>query len=168
MRRLPAVCLAAAAICATFAPGAGARPARCAAKTPRQIAPNSWAPAQTQLAPAGPTAVRLCRYSGLNDHPKLRLVRTLERTDAALLTKLVREFDALPPPPLGVTACPVDLGDEIVAHLAYPGGHAVTISVGLSGCHAVTNGDLPRSASGFGTPPTFGPQLISRLKRLTR
>jgi hypothetical protein len=168
MGRLPAACLAAAAICACFAQGAAARGPRCALRAPPQIASNPWAPAQAQLAPAGPSAVRLCRYSGLNDHPKLRLVRTLRRTDDALLTKLVREFDALPPVPIGVTSCPVDLGDEIVAKLSYPGGHAVAILVILTGCPTAINGDLVRSAMGFGDPPAFGPQLLSRLERLTR
>jgi hypothetical protein len=79
---------------------------------------------------------------------------------------LVGEFDRLPPPPPGAVACPNDDGSQIVALLAYRGDRAVTITVGLTGCVAVTNGSLQRTAAGMGSPPAFGPQLVAQLKRL--
>ncbi len=81
---------------------------------------------------------------------------------------LVREFDRLPRFAPGAIACPMDDGSQVVALLSYPGGHAVSISVGLSGCLRVTNGDIVRTALGIGPSPRSGPALLARLERLTR
>jgi hypothetical protein len=79
--------------------------------------------------------------------------------------QLVTEFDRLPSMQ-GAVACPSDDGSQILALLAYPGGHQVSISVGLTGCALVTNGSVHRTAAGFGTPRTFGPQLLAALEHL--
>jgi len=79
--------------------------------------------------------------------------------------ELVSQFDRLPPL-RGAVACPADDGSQIVALLAYPSGHRVTISVGLTGCELVTNGSVHRTALGMGSPPAFGPQLVTQLERL--
>jgi hypothetical protein len=113
-------------------------------------------------------SIRLCRYAGLNAHPRFKLLRSSLRSNRRLIRKLVREFDRLPPFAPGAVACPADSGSQIVALLAYPNGRAVRISVGLSGCASVTNGDVVRTAFGFGTPRKFGPQLVSELKHLTK
>ena len=144
-----------------------ARPALCHTKAPQQVPANGWAAAQSQLAPPGASAIRLCRYSGLNDHPRLRVVRATLLTRQVWVQKLIREFDDLPAPPPGPTACPADLGTEIVAQIAYPDGHAVTISVEMTGCVTVTNGSVTRTAAGFGSPPQFGPKLVLELEHLT-
>src|SRR5206468_411609 len=108
-------------------------PPLCHTKAPQSVAPNTWAPTQTQLAPAGAGAIRLCRYS---------LRRTIARGTLlrrqVWVGKLVREFNVLRPMPSRVVACPADLGPLIVALLAYPDGHAVTISTDASGCQTVT------------------------------
>jgi hypothetical protein len=79
--------------------------------------------------------------------------------------QLVAEFNRLPSL-RGAVACPNDDGSEIVAWLAYPGGHQVPVSVGLTGCALVTNGSVHRTAAGFGTPRAFGPQLLTSLEQL--
>ncbi|HKN94005.1 MAG TPA: hypothetical protein VJU60_06730 [Thermoleophilaceae bacterium] len=81
------------------------------------------------------------------------------------MTKLVDEFDQLQPFPPGVAACPMDDGSFILALLAYPDGHRVRIEVDTTGCRLVSNGDVVRTASGFGT--TAGPKLEHQLGRLT-
>ena len=139
-------------------------PAACSKTAPARIAPNPWSPSQRELAPAGADAIRLCRYSGLNDHPRLTLTHTALLTTPSLVSTLVPEFDKLPSQ-RGAIACPFNDGSEIVALLAYPTAHAVTISVGLRGCENVTNGNLKRIALGVGYQ--FGPELVVKLQRLT-
>ena len=141
-------------------------PARCSRTAASRVRAGSWTPAQEELAPPGAGAIRLCRYSGLNARPRLRLTRSVLRSDPSLIAELVREFDRLPSAQ-GTIACPADDGSEIVAQLAYPDGHAVTIRVGMTGCEIVSNGRVYRIAAGFGSPPAFGPQLVAQLKRLT-
>ncbi len=52
-------------------------------------------------------------------------------------------------------------------HLAYAHRHQLTISVGLTGCQTVTNGNLNRTAADlYGTHPT-GPKLLKQLRALT-
>jgi hypothetical protein len=144
-----------------------ARPGRCPAKPQQHVRRSSWARARTQLAPTGATAIRLCRYSGGNDHPAGKLVRSRLLTGGAVVSRLVREFDKLPPFPRGAVACPNDDGSEILALFAYPNGGRVTVELDLTGCQGATNGDLVRIAAGFGTPREFGPQLLAELERLT-
>jgi hypothetical protein len=141
-------------------------PARCSPTVPSRIPAESWTLARRELAPPRPIAIRLCRYAGLGARPPLRLVRSVLRSNPSLIGTLVSELDRLPSAK-GAFACPADDGSRILLLLAYPGDHAVTISVGLRGCHTVTNGSVYRSAAGIGSPPAFGPQLVTELKRLT-
>jgi hypothetical protein len=125
---------------------------------------NTWSQARAQLAPAGATAIRLCRYTGVNAHPPRSLVRSTLLTSRTTVTGLVQNFDRLRSV-TGTFSCPVDDGSEIIAALAYPHGRAVTISVGLRGCQRVTNGAIQRTASGTNGQP--GPALVAQLERLT-
>jgi hypothetical protein len=143
-------------------------PRQCYRNAPARLPANKWAKARRELAPAGAASIRLCRYAGVSADPPLKLLRWSLRTNRRLARKLVREFDELPRFAPGAVACPMDDGSQIVALLAYPAGHAATISVDLRGCAKVTNGDVVRTASGFSTPRSFGPQLVSELKHLTR
>jgi hypothetical protein len=140
------------------------RPPACVAAGPNRIAPNSWSQARSQLAPTGASAIRLCRYAGLNGHPPRSLVRAALVTSRTTVASLVQAFDRLPAG-TGTFSCPVDDGSAVVALLSYPHGRVLTISVGLRGCQVVTNGDLRRTASGTNGQP--GPALVSRLERLT-
>jgi hypothetical protein len=142
------------------------KPTHCSPTAPRGMAPERWPAARQTLAPAGASAIRLCRYSGLNAHPRLTLVRARLLDRAGLVTQLVKRFDGLPLAPRGAVSCPADDGSEIVALVSYPGGREVSISVGLRGCLQVTNGSVNRTASGYGPHPGRGPRLLAELKRL--
>ena len=142
-------------------------PASCRRRSPLRIPAESWSPARHELAPAGATSIRLCRYAGLNSRPRLALVRSVIRGAPRLVRELMREFDRLPVQGPGAIACPSDDGSQIVAVLAYPGSRVVKIAVHLTGCKQVTNGSVDRLAAGLGTPPAFGPQLVAQLERLT-
>jgi hypothetical protein len=136
-------------------------------RAPATIRPNPWLATRFVLAPDGASALRLCRYSGANSRPALRLTRSVLLQSAHLVHELVREFDKLPAPGPNAAHCPSDDGAKIVAQFAYPSGDQVKISLGLRGCNAVTNGRLHRLAAGIGTPRPFGPQLVAQLKRLS-
>jgi hypothetical protein len=138
-------------------------PQRCAKIAPSSIAPNSWSATSSELVPAGASSLRLCRYLGLNARPPLRLARSVLETRPSLVSGIGAAFDSLPSPPPGPSSCPSDSGAEIVVFFAYPDGQAVTVGVRLSGCLAVTNGNLIRT-----TIAPSGSQLLSELKRLTR
>lgn len=151
---------------ATDRPSArAALPARCATKSPSRVPTPRWSAARAKLAPPNASAIRLCRYSGLNAHPHLTLVGSRLIESRRLVQQLVSEFDRLPSL-TGAVACPADDGSQILAALAYPAGHQVTITTGLTGCDLVTNGSVHRSAAGIGSPRPFGPQLVAQLQRL--
>jgi hypothetical protein len=129
------------------------------------VAVEVWTAAHHRLAPRGATAIRLCRYSSLNAHPSLALVSSRLLKRPALVEQLVSEFDRLPSPH-GAVHCPADDESQILARLDYPDGREVMISVGLTGCEAVTNGSVQRTAAGMGSPRAFGPKLVKQLDRL--
>lgn len=140
-------------------------PDACSPKAPATLPRERWTAARHVLAPAGASAIRLCRYAGLNGHPRLRLMDSRLLKSASVVHQLVSEFDRLPSLS-GAVACPNDDLSQILALLSYGGGHQVTVSVGLTGCASVTNGGVHRTAAGYGTPRPFGPQLVAQLERL--
>lgn len=140
-----------------------ALPAGCSLQPPAGLPAPDWAAARRQLAPAGGGAIRLCRYSGVNARPRLTLVSSRLLDAPALVRQLESEFNHLPSPH-GVVACPNDDGSQILALVTYPGGHQVSISVGLSGCALVTNGSVHRTAAGPGS--ASGPRLVKQLEQL--
>jgi hypothetical protein len=151
---------------AQTARGASPRPGvppRCFTREPQRVGPNAWAPALKQLAPVGASAIRLCGYDGLNASPRFKLATSSLIRSRKTVDQLVRELDALPPPRPGVFACPDDDGSQILALLAYPDGHEVTISASVTGCSALSNGDVTRTA-GDGPPD---PELMAQLERLS-
>jgi hypothetical protein len=137
-------------------------PATCRAHTPSQAPHNPWKATRQRLVPRGATAIRLCRYSGLNADPPLR--RTSQRVlrNRRLIARLTNEFDRLPVLH-GPVACPVDDASAIVLHLVYRHRHSERVTVGLSGCALVTNGHLSRTAM----RPPAGPKLLRQLEALS-
>lgn len=115
-----------------------------------------------QLAPTGAKAIRLCGYDGLNAKPRFKLAASALIRNWRVVGELVSEFDALPALRPGAFACPDDDGSQIIALLAYPEGHEVTISASVTGCSVVSNGDVARSAA-YGPP---GPRLMAQLEHL--
>lgn len=150
MRRTIAILAALAGVLVIATSGSAAQgpAAPCPARAPSSVDHNPWAPAQRQLVPPGAVALRLCRYAGLNDPLPLTLTRSrLLTTEHALIVRLARELDALPPLRPGLFACPADDGSEVVAMFAYAPHDNVTVAFETSGCARVSNGDLVRSAS---------------------
>jgi hypothetical protein len=109
--------------------------------------------------------INLCRYSGLNAHPALRLGGNYLVVPVGEKRQLIRGFDALRRYHGGGISCPADTGQQVLAILFYP-THAVRISVGLTGCQTVTNGDITRLAANLGGKNPAGPRLLSQLKKL--
>ena len=142
-----------------------ANAAYCPARAPQSLAQPDWPAAQAQLAPGGATGAIVCRYAGLNAHPRLGLTAAAVVRSRATVDQLVWRLDALRPIPNELFSCPAATGEEILAELRYPGGQAVRITVGLSGCDIVTNGAVARTTVGFGRPGS-GPPLLKLLTRL--
>ena len=163
------LCAASAALAAVLGPPAAAARAGdsgASGTCPAESAPAvvSMRPgAVSALVPAGADTLLLCSYRGLNPPGEAhRLVAQDTLTDAAEVTALARQFDALrPAPPL--VACPLDDGSEIVATFLYRGAPPDPVTVALSGCEIVSDGHLARTAS---LPP--GPALLGRLTMLVR
>jgi hypothetical protein len=139
----------------------------CPNTAPVHVARNIWARAKGRLAPSGANRIRLCRYAGSDARPPAVLLRSRPVTEQTLIRRLVRDYNLLPAFPRAVS-CPSDRGSQILALLEYPGRRRVAIQLKLTGCQPVTNGDLIRTAAGFGSPPAFGPALGRELEQLTR
>lgn len=145
-----------------------APPTRCAKRAlSDRIPANSWSLARRELAPPGASGIGLCRYSGLDEHPQLALIRSVVLDAPSLVGELVREFDELGSLEGGTYSCPSENGSEIDVLLAYASGHGVAIAVDLSGCLGVRNGDVDRTTYGVGSRPTVGPHLLRQLEQLT-
>ena len=170
---MAAAALSALALLAIAVPGDGAAaspPAACPPHALTSVPANAWAPARSKLAPPGASSLRICRYSGLNAQVHLSLAGSRLLRAGSLQTHLIDELDALPSIPPGavfshVANCPMDDGSQILLLLAYPGAHAVTISLEETGCLRVSNGDLARIANGYRN--TVGSRLLAELKALT-
>jgi hypothetical protein len=116
------------------------------------------------IVPGHPQAALLCRYSGLNGHPRFALIGQRKITNAQSVARLAHELDALPKGPEGTAInCPADFGDAVLIFFAYAGGAVDPVTVALSGCGAVTNGHLTRLA-GLAKSPVTG-QLKSQTYR---
>jgi hypothetical protein len=107
--------------------------------------------ARTALVPGGAVQVLLCRYDGLNDKPRLSLVGHTLITDESAVVGLAGQLNALHE--LGNVTCPADFGDAIVAYFGYGADPDDPVSIGLSGCETVTNGQLTQTASGSNVVP---------------
>ena len=79
----------------TEAPASVPTPAACSARAPAALGAEQWSAARHVLAPSGAGAIRLCRYSGLNAHPRLTLVGSRLLDSRSGVHQLVTEFDRL-------------------------------------------------------------------------
>lgn len=146
-------------------------PAACAPKAPVELPYNSWPAARKELAPPGAAAIRLCRYNGLNTKPVRGLAAQALVSEPKAVAAIVRELDALPKVPPGaifssVRRCPAGDGSIVDALIAYPGGQGVLVSIDLSGCLNVSNGNVTRMI-GYGKNTKPGNALLATVKRLT-
>lgn len=98
-----------------------------------------------ELAPAGASMIRLCRFAGTHAVPPqpLKLVHSADVRATGDVDRLIRELHRLPPMAAAVS-CPNHNGSQIVLLLSYPHGQTLVIDVELSGCQTVTNGAVYR------------------------
>ncbi len=166
-----AACVVTRASISLASPPAGYAAIACPVRAPDPTslhgpAHNPWADTHSRLAPAGASKIILCRYSGLNDRPASALIATRVIQNHRNVGDLVTGYNKLPQFPSAAIACPSDDASSILALLLYRSGKVVEVLAGLTGCEGVTNGDLKRTAAGFGTPGQYGPQLLIELERL--
>lgn len=124
-----------------------------------------WPAARRELAPPGPVAIELCRYSAELGRPVLRLRSSRSLTAHKAVAFFASELAALPQQH-GTVNCPADDGSRVVATLTYPQSRSLAVSVGLRGCKTATNGMVSRTASGFGSPSEKVPPLVDQLERI--
>jgi hypothetical protein len=108
------------------------------------------------MVPASPGAARVCRYAGLNETTAAGTLVKGAQVNSAELPRLVSSLNAAVPMPMRIN-CPMDDNSSDLVTFAYPDGHLVNVTVGLTGCNVVRNGaDVKHLTS----TPTLG-QLAS-------
>jgi hypothetical protein len=129
---------------------------------------SASAGAATTLVPSGAQKLLLCRYSGvgqpLNGSRSLALIAQHQLSTKAT-GALASQLNALPAP-TGTFHCPADIGTAIVAFFRYspPAAADDPVTIRLSGCSTVTNGQLMRIAS----TTAAGRRLLDALRFQTR
>lgn len=139
-------------IAAFLAAGAGYVAASHAASTSVPACPGRapqptahGAPVKRFVRP-GATAMRLCRYYGINwaDSHGLRQQRLIR--SSVTIGRITHTFNKLPQPPRGIF-CAQDDGSELVAVFAYPNANAERVVLRLTGCRFAMNGRSTRWAT---------------------
>ena len=110
------------------------------------------APATT-MVPATPNAARVCRYAGLNQTQPVGTLLKAGQVNSAEVAGLVSGLNSAVTMPVGRMSCPMDDNSSDLVIFGYPDGHAVDVTVGLRGCHMVSNGTDNKHLT---TEPVFG------------
>jgi hypothetical protein len=119
--------------------------------------------AKATLVPRGARGVLLCRYHGLNTRYEAgTLAYSRPVTKGKRVDRLAGELNALRPLGPGPIACPADFGANVMAFFHYTKAPDDAVSVELSGCSLVSNGQISRSAM-----QRPGPKLLRQVERLT-
>ena len=126
---------------------------------------TSWAPARTELVPAGAVSMVVCRYNGDNsgvEHPTQPievLLGTTRFSAHGTVAGLVKQFNALSVD-TAVHSCPI----ENMALLVFVNYRHRVLDIGVDSCLDVSNGRRVTWAF-FGHPD--GLPLIGQLVRAT-
>ena len=147
-----------------FASRASAAAQGCPETAPGAVSSGSPG-AQQQLVPAGAVSLTLCRYRGLSDpNPSYvnQLVGSATLTDPQQLQLSADQFNALPPFPNGVFACPLDDGSSLLARFEYANSPPDEVLIRSTGCSSATNGYVTSSMMFSG-----GQELRTELQNLT-
>ncbi len=141
----------------------GAAPPRSCRDRIGQISTAKGPAARDTLLPGGVRGLLVCRYAEPGE-PVGMLAGSARLGPSRSLRTIVGELRGLPTEPPGTPPgfapmCTLDVGYSIAIWAQYHTGADVEILVDQSGCSAVTNGTVNRTATG---------QLISVLDRLTR
>jgi hypothetical protein len=92
-------------------------------------------PRSAGLLRGGAITVLIEQFGGLNDQPLLGLKATVQISDRAAISKLVRELNALPAFPDGIY-CPADDGSYFALVFTYADGTSTAVKV-AGGCEEV-------------------------------
>jgi hypothetical protein len=106
------------------------------------------------LLPDGSIAVLIEQFGGLNDQPPLGLKSWVQITDAAAISKLVRDLNALPPFPGGIF-CPEDDGSYFELIFTYSARTRMDVKVEARGCGEVYVGGSTQAVAWTLTSPAF-------------
>ncbi|HEV3360029.1 MAG TPA: hypothetical protein VG247_24715 [Pseudonocardiaceae bacterium] len=107
----------------------------------------------TTMVPATPNAARVCRYAGLNQSQPLHTLLKSGQVNSADLASLVGGLNSAVTWPVGRMSCPIDDSSSDLVIFGYPDGHTVDVTVGLKGCHMVSNGTDTKHLT---TEPVYG------------
>jgi hypothetical protein len=127
---------------ATEATGATAQSPRCDQQWRYPRLHTSWPPARRRVLPPGASAVRICRYLGLNTRHPGGLGQSVVITRPREIQRLAGELNHLRLGSLGAK-CPADDASIIIILASYPHQRTLTIQVDLRGCNDVSNGSAP-------------------------
>jgi hypothetical protein len=93
------------------------------------------------MIPHGTGQAVLCRYAGVNASDPHALVGSgIIPAHDADLRRVVRIYNALPPPPAGPTSCPADTGRAITMKIRHRDRGSDFIKQDVTGCRVGTNG----------------------------
>jgi hypothetical protein len=119
-------------------------------------------PRSAGLLRGGAITVLIEQFGGLNDQPPLGLKVSVQISDPAAISKLVRELNALPAFPGGVFSCPMDDGSYFALVFTYADGTGIDVKVEAGGCGGVYIGGSTQPVAWTLTSPT----LVDTLKSL--
>ena len=110
-------------------------------------------PRTAGLVVPGAIGVLIEQFGGLNDQPPLGLKASVRINDPAVISRLTRELNALPPFPDGVFSCPMDDGSYFVVVFTYGRGTSTTVKLEAHGCGGVFVGDSTQPVAWTLTSP---------------
>jgi hypothetical protein len=107
----------------------------------------------TTMVLAAPNAARVCRYAGLNQSQPVHTLLKSGQVNKADVASLAGGLNSAVTMPVGRMSCPIDDESADLVIFGYPDGHTVDVTVGLRGCHLVSNGTDTKHLT---TEPVFG------------
>ena len=118
--------------------------------------PASGTPAQRAAGLVRPDAIDVLiqQFGSLNDQPPLGLKAWIRIKDATVISRLVRELNALKPFPGGIY-CPFDDGSYFALAFTYARGASASVKLEAGGCGEVFVGGSAQPVAWTLTSPTF-------------
>lgn len=111
-------------------------------------------PRSAGLLRGGAITVLIEQFGGLNDQPPLGLKVSVQISDPAAINKLVRELNALPAFPGGIS-CPQDDGSYFALVFTYADVTSTDVKVEAGGCGEVYVGGSTKPVAWIPTSPSI-------------
>jgi hypothetical protein len=148
---LTAAIAAAAAACCGVVSGAAASSAAgqlvCSRDDRQPITDARPGAPATPLVPRGAQTLTICNYNGMNatpSTPQFGLLGSLQTEDAATISQITAELDAIKPSPAGASYnCPMDDASDAILYFSY-GSADVAVTVDTKGCNNISSGSIRR------------------------